>query len=71
MVIGGVDEVPVRAEAAEAALRGRASDAFADAAQAAAGEVDPSGDIHGSAEYRRELTAVLVRRALDEARDAG
>ncbi len=71
VVIGGVDEVPVRAEAAEAALRGRASDAFADAAAAAAGEVDPSGDIHGSAEYRRELTGVLVRRALEEARDAG
>ena len=71
VVVGGVDEVPVRAEAAEAALRGRASDAFADAAKAAAAEVDPSGDIHGSAEYRRELTGVLVRRALDEARDAG
>jgi aerobic carbon-monoxide dehydrogenase medium subunit len=70
VVIGGVDEVPVRAEAAEAALRGRASDAFGDAAKAAAAEVDPSGDIHGSAEYRRELTGVLVRRALEEARDA-
>jgi carbon-monoxide dehydrogenase medium subunit len=70
VVVGGVDEVPVRAEAAEAALRGRASDAFADAAKAAAAEVDPSGDIHGSAEYRRELTGVLVRRALEEARDA-
>jgi aerobic carbon-monoxide dehydrogenase medium subunit len=71
VVVGGVDEVPVRAEAAEAALRGRASDAFADAAKAAAAEVDPSGDIHGSAEYRRELTGVLVRRALEEARDGG
>jgi carbon-monoxide dehydrogenase medium subunit len=71
IVVGGIDEVPVRAEAAEAALRGQRADAFAEAGGAAAGEVEPSGDIHGSAEYRRELTGVLVRRALEEARDAG
>jgi carbon-monoxide dehydrogenase medium subunit len=71
VVVGGVDEVPVRAEAAEAVLRGNTRDAFAEAGGAAAGEVEPSGDIHGSAEYRRELTGVLVRRALEEARDAG
>jgi carbon-monoxide dehydrogenase medium subunit len=66
VVIGGVDEVPVRAIAAEAVLAGGEPDAAAieEAAQAAAGEVDPGSDVHGSADYRRKLTAVMVRRAL-------
>src|SRR3954447_10791766 len=69
IVIGGVDEVPLRVEAAERVLDGAApgGEAFADAGRAAAGAVDPSSDVHGSAEYRKELTDVLVRRALAEA----
>jgi aerobic carbon-monoxide dehydrogenase medium subunit len=69
VVIGGVDEVPLRVEAAERVLDGAApgAEAFAEAGRAAAGAVDPSSDVHGSAEYRRELTDVLVRRALAEA----
>jgi CO/xanthine dehydrogenase FAD-binding subunit len=35
--------------------------------QAAAREIDPPSDVHGSAYYRRELAAVLIRRALTEA----
>jgi aerobic carbon-monoxide dehydrogenase medium subunit len=68
VVIGGVDEVPLRVEAAERVLDGAApgAEAFAEAGRAAAGAVDPSSDVHGSAEYRRELTDVLVRRALAE-----
>jgi carbon-monoxide dehydrogenase medium subunit len=69
IVVGGVDEVPLRVEAAEQALDGAApgAEAFAEAGRAAAGAVDPSSDVHGSAQYRRELTDVLVRRALAEA----
>ncbi len=70
IVIGGVDDVPVRIGEAEAALAGSRleAEAIEEAAQAAARAVDPASDIHGSAEYRRHLTAVLVTRALGEAR---
>jgi aerobic carbon-monoxide dehydrogenase medium subunit len=69
VVVGGVDEVPLRVEDAERALEGAApgGEAFAEAGRAAAAAVEPSGDVHGSAEYRKELTDVLVRRALAEA----
>ena len=69
VVIGGVDEVPLRVEAAEAALTGSdlSAEAIEEAAQVAAREVEPSSDIHGSAEYRKRLTGVLVRRALRRA----
>ena len=69
VVVGGVEEVPLRVEAAERALEGAGpgDEAFEEAGRAAAGEVDPSSDVHGSAEYRKELTAVLVRRALADA----
>jgi carbon-monoxide dehydrogenase medium subunit len=69
IVVGGVDEVPLRVEAAERVLEGAApgGEAFAEAGRAAADAVEPSSDVHGSAEYRKELTDVLVRRALAEA----
>jgi carbon-monoxide dehydrogenase medium subunit len=56
---------PLRAEAAEAALAGGASDA--DAAAVADEGADPSADLNASADFRRHLARVLVRRALDEA----
>jgi carbon-monoxide dehydrogenase medium subunit len=40
---------------------------FEEAGQAAARVIDPASDVHGSAEYRRDLAAVLVKRALTEA----
>ena len=69
IVIGGVDEIPLRVTEAEGVLEGAepGAEAFAEAGRAAAAAVEPSSDIHGSAEYRKELTAVLVRRALAEA----
>jgi len=72
VVVGGVDDVPLRVEAAEQALDGVApgAEAFAEAGRAAAGAVDPSSDVHGSAQYRKDLTDVLVRRALAEAMHA-
>jgi CO/xanthine dehydrogenase FAD-binding subunit len=69
IVIGGVDEVPVRIEPAEEVLVGSdlGEEAIEEAAQIAMREVEPATDVHGSAEYRKHLTAVLVRRALRRA----
>jgi carbon-monoxide dehydrogenase medium subunit len=66
----GVGETALRARSAERLLRGSpASDeAIAGAAAALDQEVHPTGDLHGSAEYRRHLAGVLVRRALRRAR---
>lgn len=67
IALAGVGGTPLRAPSAEAILTGRSpgDEVFREAAAAAAAEVEPMGDIHGSAEYRRELVQVLVRRALE------
>jgi aerobic carbon-monoxide dehydrogenase medium subunit len=60
---------PLRATAAEEALRGRGLDASsiqAAAAQAAEG-TEPPADLNASAEYKRHLATVLCRRALEQA----
>ena len=69
LATGGVGPVPVRLRAAEAIVeqRGLAADAIADAAAAAAKAVDPMSDHHASADYRRQLTQVLTRRAIERA----
>ena len=36
---------------------------FVAAAYQAASEINPSGDVHATADYRRQLTRVLVTRA--------
>jgi aerobic carbon-monoxide dehydrogenase medium subunit len=41
--------------------------AFAAAAAAAMAEADPDSDLHASADYRRKMVGVFVRRALEEA----
>jgi carbon-monoxide dehydrogenase medium subunit len=69
----GVSDRPVRAAGAEQALAGRALDADAAtaAAEAAMGEIDPKADAHASVEYRREVTGVMVRRAVAQAASGG
>ena len=69
----GVAEQPVRVDAAEAALTGKAIDsrAIRDAA-AAAWLIEPISDIHAGGDYRRHLAQVLSARALvDAARRGG
>jgi aerobic carbon-monoxide dehydrogenase medium subunit len=69
IVLGGVADVPLRIPEAERVLEGAEAslEAFEEAGQGAAKEIDPPSDVHGSAEYRRDLSAVLIRRALTEA----
>lgn len=57
---------PVRAPGAEQFLTGKRIDASvaAGAAKQAATGVTPTGDIHGSAEYRKDLIEVMIRRAI-------
>jgi aerobic carbon-monoxide dehydrogenase medium subunit len=60
---------PLRATAAEQALRGGALDAnaIAAAAEQAAEGTDPPADLNASADYKRHLARVLCRRALEQA----
>jgi carbon-monoxide dehydrogenase medium subunit/6-hydroxypseudooxynicotine dehydrogenase subunit alpha len=64
--LGAVASTPVRSAAAEAAYLGsRLDPAASDSACAAlAQEIRPRGGLHVPAEYRAELTAVLLRRAV-------
>ena len=61
--------VPLRATAAEAALRGRPLDAqsIAAAAEQAAEGTEPPGDLNATPDYKRHLARVLTRRALEQA----
>lgn len=65
----GVGDGPARMPSAEAALLGRVVDAAARAEAAAlvSGAVDPGSDIHASAQYRKEVSGVMARRALEDA----
>ena len=68
----GVSDRPIRAAGAEQALTARSlAEGAAAAAEAAMAELDPKGDAHASAEYRREVTGVLVRRAVEQAASGG
>ncbi|MPZ68198.1 MAG: xanthine dehydrogenase family protein subunit M [Actinobacteria bacterium] len=66
IALGSVGGTPLRSPAAEAVLQGNvpSGELFAEAGEAAAGDVEPMGDIHGSPEYRRDLVRVLTRRSL-------
>jgi aerobic carbon-monoxide dehydrogenase medium subunit len=60
---------PLRATAAENALRGGQLDeaSIAAAAEEAAEGTDPPGDLNATPDYKRHLARVLTRRALEEA----
>lgn len=69
IVIGSVAPAPLVAVEAAGILAGREfnSELVEKAAEAASGEARPISDIRASAEYRREVVAVLVRRLLKDA----
>ena len=71
VALGGSAPTPIRAEGAERTLRGEAlSDTVAHAAaETAARDADPLSDLMGSADYRREMIRVWVRRLLLALRD--
>jgi carbon-monoxide dehydrogenase medium subunit len=66
--LGGVAASPVVLARAEQALEGRELDAatIAGAADAAADEVEPLDDLQGSAEYRRDMLRLWVRRVVTD-----
>ena len=69
IALGSVASTPIRATAAEAALKGQKAtqEAFRAAAAEVPAAVDPISDFRGSAEYKRDMTAVFTRRALEQA----
>jgi len=72
LVFLAVGDGPVQARQAAATLKGQAltPEAIRAAAEtAASADVDPVGDIHATAKYRRHLVKVLAQRALTEAFD--
>jgi carbon-monoxide dehydrogenase medium subunit len=60
MASGCVDAVPVRIEPSSPDVG-----AVRDAVRAA--NLDPHGDVHASADYRRHLAEVLAARAVEQA----
>ena len=69
IALGAVAPTVIRAPAAEAYLEGRAitPEAMAEAGRIALGEARPISDFRASADYRRDLIAVMTRRALANA----
>ena len=69
IALTNVSGVPMRAKNAEAALRGKAimPDTLQAAGKAAAAECEPNADLRGSIEYKRDLTRILVKRAVRKA----
>ena len=69
IALTNVSPAPMRATGAEQALVGQEidDDVLEAAGQAAAAECDPSADLRGSVEYKRDLTRVLTKRAVRKA----
>jgi carbon-monoxide dehydrogenase medium subunit len=66
IALTNVNPVPMRARQAEQALVGnRLTDEVIEAAgRAAASECNPSADLRGSVDYKRDITRVLTKRAI-------
>jgi aerobic carbon-monoxide dehydrogenase medium subunit len=72
IALGGVADQPVLAAAAGAIASGSrlTDEVIAEAAQAALEVADPPSDVRASADYRRHLVPIYVRRVLTELRSA-
>jgi aerobic carbon-monoxide dehydrogenase medium subunit len=66
VALGAASMVPVRARAVEAALAGQAPDekTFREASSLVQDAIDPIEDFRGSAQYKRQMAVVHLRRAL-------
>jgi CO/xanthine dehydrogenase FAD-binding subunit len=65
-VVGSVSAIPNRSDKTDAALvgsRNQVEKQLNDAAQALADAADPADDLQGSAEYKRHLIGVFLKRA--------
>lgn len=69
VALTGVGEKPVRARRVEEALEGAKAEPgkIAEAAKGAAEGLEPPSDVRASSEYRREMSKVLTKRALERA----
>ncbi len=67
--LANVGSTPIKAEAAEAALRGKRPDdaTIKRVAELASQAAQPSADLRGSVEYKKDLVRVLTGRALRKA----
>ena len=69
LALNSVASTIMRAKRAEDVLRGQrlSDDLLREAGEVAAREIDPMDDNRGSADYKRDLVKVLVRRAAEQA----
>jgi carbon-monoxide dehydrogenase medium subunit len=69
VVLSNAAYVPLRVKEAEKRLMGKKinDDLLAEAGEVASSEADPPTDVHASAEYRREMVKVFVRRTAAKA----
>ncbi len=68
LAIGSVAPIPLRLRKTEALLKGRAADAIEmkEVLAAADAEISPISDVRASVEYRRLVSASLIRECLEE-----
>jgi carbon-monoxide dehydrogenase medium subunit len=69
VVLACVSPAPMRHAGMEEALRGApaTAEAVREASERIGEDLEPLGDVHGSAEYRREIARVVARRAVLQA----
>jgi carbon-monoxide dehydrogenase medium subunit len=69
LVVSAATDRPIRLAGAEKLLNGRKADeaVLKQAGEAAAAEVAIESDLHGSADYKKQLLRVYLRRAVHEA----